>query len=106
MNTQRVTADTPSPADEEQSARMSGQPPDFPASPSGSESAAPDPKASAGPEAPDAGGDEAETLTRLAKILLAVVPALTVALAAVGSATGGLARMFRDRPVRPGRPSR
>jgi hypothetical protein len=97
MNTQRVTADTPSPADEEQSARMSGQPPDFPASPSGSESAAPDPKASAEPEAPDAGGDEAETLNRLAKILLAVVPALTVALAAVGSATGGLARMFRDQ---------
>src|SRR3954447_408047 len=97
MNTQRVTADTPSPADEEQQARMSGQPPDFSASPSGSESAAPDPKASAEPEAPDAGGDEAETLNRLAKILLAVVPALTVALAAVGSATGGLARMFRDQ---------
>jgi hypothetical protein len=33
----------------------------------------------------------------LSKILLAVVPALTVALAAVGSATGGLARMFRDQ---------
>src|SRR4051812_6824868 len=97
MDTQRVTADTPSPADEEQSARMSGQPLDLPASPSGSESAAPDPKASAEPEAPDAGGDEAETLNRLAKILLAVVPALTVALAAVGSATGGLARMFRDQ---------
>jgi hypothetical protein len=29
--------------------------------------------------------------------LLAVVPALTVALAAVGGATGGLARMFRDQ---------
>jgi hypothetical protein len=41
--------------------------------------------------------DEAESLDRLAKILLAVVPALTVALAAVGSATGGLARMFRDQ---------
>src|SRR4051812_22163730 len=51
--------------------------------------------------APEAGRaialDEAEGLDRLAKILLAVVPALTVALAAVGSATGGLARMFRDQ---------
>jgi hypothetical protein len=41
--------------------------------------------------------DEAEGLNRLSKILLAVVPALAVALAAVGSATGGLARMFRDQ---------
>src|SRR3954454_22166823 len=75
---------------------MSGQPPDSSASP-GSESETLNPKAPAEPEAPDAGGDEAETLNRLAKILLAVVPALTVALAAVGSATGGLARMFRDQ---------
>ena len=41
--------------------------------------------------------DGAESLDRLSKILLAVVPALTVALAAVGSATGGLARLFRDQ---------
>lgn len=41
--------------------------------------------------------DGAEGLDRLSKILLAVVPALTVALAAVGSATGGLARLFRDQ---------
>jgi hypothetical protein len=40
--------------------------------------------------------DEAETLNRLARIVLAVVPALTIALTAVGSATGGLARLFRD----------
>jgi hypothetical protein len=40
---------------------------------------------------------DTETLNQLAKIVLAVVPALTVALAAVGSATGGLARLFRDR---------
>jgi hypothetical protein len=41
--------------------------------------------------------DEAVGLDRLAKILLAVVPALTVALAAIGGATGGLARLFRDQ---------
>src|SRR3954452_1378908 len=46
---------------------------------------------------PDDGLGEADTLNRMSKILLAVVPALTVALAAVGSATGGLARMFRDQ---------
>jgi hypothetical protein len=40
--------------------------------------------------------DEAETLNRLARIVLAVVSALTIALTAVGSATGGLARLFRD----------
>lgn len=45
----------------------------------------------------DVAVDQAESLNRLSKILLAVVPALTVALAAVGSATGGLARMFRDQ---------
>jgi hypothetical protein len=33
----------------------------------------------------------------LSKVVLAAVPALTVALAAVGSATGGLARLFRDQ---------
>jgi hypothetical protein len=57
---------------------------------------------SAEPEAGQQAGqsaplDEAESLNRMSKILLAVVPALTVALAAVGSATGGLARMFRDQ---------
>ena len=41
--------------------------------------------------------DHAETLNHLAKIVLAVVSALTVALTAVGSATGGLARLFRDQ---------
>src|SRR5450759_1418937 len=46
-----------------------------------------------------AGGglEQADTLNRLSKIVLAIVPALTVALAAVGSATGGLARLFRDQ---------
>jgi hypothetical protein len=43
------------------------------------------------------GATEADALNQLSKILLAVVPALTVALAAVGGATGGLARMFRDQ---------
>jgi hypothetical protein len=43
------------------------------------------------------GATEADALNQLSKVLLAVVPALTVALAAVGGATGGLARMFRDQ---------
>ena len=43
------------------------------------------------------GPADADALNQLSKILLAVVPALTVALAAVGGATGGLARMFRDQ---------
>jgi predicted cobalt transporter CbtA len=97
MTTHRVTAGTPRSTEEGQSTGRSGQPPDSSESLSGLEPAAPAPEASAGPEAPNGGGDEAETLNRLSKILLAVVPALTVALAAVGSATGGLARMFRDQ---------
>jgi hypothetical protein len=60
--------------------------------------------AAAGPESapasetpPGSPLEHAETLNGLAKIVLAVVPALTVALAAVGGATGGLARLFRDQ---------
>jgi hypothetical protein len=54
------------------------------------------------PGSPPAGSsddpfDAATHLDRLSKIVLAAVPALTVALAAVGSATGGLARLFRDQ---------
>jgi hypothetical protein len=96
VHTREVTADTSNLA-EQALGEMSGQPPDPPSSPFGSPSATQVPQAPAGPAAPDAGGDEAEVLNRLSKILLAVVPALTVALAAVGSATGGLARMFRDQ---------
>jgi hypothetical protein len=51
----------------------------------------------AAPEPGDSGFDAADQLNRLSKVVLAAVPALTVALAAVGSATGGLARLFRDQ---------
>jgi len=37
-----------------------------------------------------------ENLDRLSKVVIAVIPALVAALAVVGGATGGLARMFRD----------
>lgn len=42
---------------------------------------------------------EVENLDRLSKVLMAVIPALVAALAVVGGATGGLARMFRDDSV-------
>jgi hypothetical protein len=81
------------------SLRSSGQPSNSTASStaslSGSEPAAPESTGSAEPDAPDAGARDAEALTQPSKILLAGVPALTVALAAVGGATGGLARMVR-----------
>jgi hypothetical protein len=95
VDTQQVAAENP--AEREQTGGSDGQLPNSGASLSGSESAAPEATASAKPEASDAGVRDAEGLTQLSKILLAVVPALTVALAAVGGATGGLARMFRDQ---------
>lgn len=56
------------------------------------------PESTAETETPPGGRlGQAESLNGLAKIVLAIVPALTVALAAVGGATGGLARLFRDQ---------
>jgi PA-IL-like protein len=78
---------------QQQSAGTHAQPAE-PRSGAEPDAAAPPAEPAATPAAPL---DEADNLNRLSKILLAVVPALTVALAAVGSATGGLARMFRDQ---------
>jgi hypothetical protein len=85
MDVHQVTAGTPGGAAE--------QPP-VPG-PAGPEPAQPE---AAEPEpVPDDPFAAAAGLNRLAKIVLAVVPALTVALTAVGGATGGLARLFRDQ---------
>src|SRR4051812_35502539 len=41
--------------------------------------------------------DPTAAVNRLAQISIALIPALVAALAAIGGATGGLARLFRDQ---------
>jgi hypothetical protein len=78
------------------SAGTAGGAPDEPPVPKAAEPEPADREPAAEGAEPDDPFAAAEGLNRLAKIVLAAVPALTVALTAVGGATGGLARLFRD----------